>query len=152
VGLKIKILLGALIAGFVFWNNSALAELPMKVIEERNSKAKEILVGTVLGIYNAPANWVYPHQDTDKLKYFNLKIKEVQKTSSGLKVGDITKIVFVQYGTEAGIAIGTTPVKVKLFQRIKIYANATDLGNNIFEAVIDGRSIEPLDRSHRSDK
>lgn len=139
---KIKILLGALIAGFVLWNNSALAELPIEVIKERNSKAEEILVGTVWGIYNAPKDWIYPHKNTDRLKYFNLRIKEVQKTTSGLKVGDIIKIVFVQYGTEAGIAIGTTPVKIKLFQKIKIYADPTNLGNNIFEPVIDGLSIE----------
>ena len=144
--LKIKILFGVLIAGFILWSNSVSAELPPEVIDKRNSKAEEVLVGTVWGIYNAPKDWIYPHQDTDKLKYFNLKIKEIQKTTSGLKVGDIIKIVFVQYGTEAGIAVGTTSVKVKIFQKIKIYANAANLGNNIFEPVIDGCSVEHLDK------
>jgi hypothetical protein len=123
---------------------SVMAELPRELIEERNSRAEEVLVGTVFGIYNAPSNWVYPHENSERLKYFNLRIEEVQKTAKGLEKGDVIKVVFVGYGPESGIPIGTTQVKVSLLEKIKIYANPTNFGDEIFEPVIDGRSIEHL--------
>lgn len=73
--------------GIVLWNNSASAELPPEIIEQRNLEAKEILTGTIWGIYNAPSDWVYPHEDTDKLKYFVLKIKEIQKNNRRFRSG-----------------------------------------------------------------
>lgn len=125
-----------------------VAELPPELIEEKNSKAEEVLIGTVLGIYSAPSNWVYPHENSERLKYFNLRIEEVQKTAKGLDKGDVIKVVFVDYGPDSGIPIGTTPVKVNLLEKIKIYANPTNLGDNVFEPVLDGLSVVHLGLSY----
>ena len=143
--LSCLVVIGILISAMPW---AVVAELPPELIEEKNSKAEEVLVGTVLGIYNAPSNWVYPHENSERLKYFNFKIEEVQKTAKGLEKGDVIKVVFVDYGPESGIPIGTTPVKVNLLEKIKIYANPTDLGDNIFKPVLDGLSIVHLGHSY----
>ena len=137
--IKIVILIGILIIVTPF---TVVAELPTELIEEKNSKADEVLIGTILGIYNAPRDFCLP---IGKLKYFHLRIEKVQKTVKGLEKGDIVKVLFTDYKIESGITlIGTTPVKVNSLEKIKIYANLTDFEDEIFEPVIDGRSIEHL--------
>ena len=121
-----------------------VAELPAEIFEEKNANAEEVLVGTVLGIYDAPSNWVYSHDDQGRLKYFSLRIEEVQKTAKGLEKGDIIKVVFVDYGLKSSFMVGANPIRVNLLEKIKIYANPTDFGNNIFEPAIGAYSIEHL--------
>ena len=70
----------AIVMSVVPW--TVVAELPPELIEEKNSKAEEVLVGTVLGIYNAPSNWIYPHENSERLKYFNFKIEELMVRSN----------------------------------------------------------------------
>ena len=138
------LVVGVVLMSAVPW--MVAAELPPELIEEKNRKAEEVFVGTVLGIYNAPSDWIYPHENSERLKYFNLEIKEIQKTTKGLEKGAVVKVVFVDYELKSGseVLIGTTPVRINSLERIKIYVNPTDLGDTIFEPAIEGYSIEHL--------
>ena len=129
--------------GIIACNSSVFAVPPPELAEEINSKAGEILIGTVLGIYPAPEDWVILEYTSDNLRYFTFKIEQVERTSHHLESGDIIRIVFVYF---AGIPPpGPSPVHVKEGDLIRLYADSTALGEDVFEPVIWGNSIEHLE-------
>lgn len=64
------------------------------------------------------------------LLYFNLKVEKVEKTSSGIKCGDIIKIAYIGYTYNNWGNEFYKLVNIKGKNALKIYANATSIRDN----------------------
>lgn len=122
----------------VFLINSVFGANSPAEIWDFNSKAKEILVGTVLNVELALNNWNLEVYEGVENRYFELEINQVRKTSSNLKEGGIIKVPFYRYLVPVS---GGAEVIVEKGDLIKIYANPTTMDENVFELAIGGDSV-----------
>jgi hypothetical protein len=128
------ILLGTLIC-----SQSAFAARNPVDAWDANSMVEEVLTGEVIEVNDAPSDFGFD-------KYFTLQVRMISKTTSGLAWGDVIKVPYNDYGQEKGkIYIGPAYVAVETGDVVKIYANSTDLGSDVFELAISGASVEMLD-------
>jgi hypothetical protein len=128
----------------------AWAELPPEMVKERLSNAEEVLSGTILNIHNAPNDWAEKYFGKNvifntykpRIKYFDLEIEKVQKTTRGFKSGDIIKIAFADYKGQL-LPPGSHQLKCKKNDRVSVFLRSDlNLGQDIFREAVDGCSVD----------
>ena len=128
------------IISFIALSGSVKAASSPKDITESNSNAEEILIGIVEDIQDAPSDWRFEDARVGRLKYFTYKVTNIVKTNHSIQEGDRIKVVYTDY-YESSVQ-GQPPIGIQEKEVVKIYANSTVLGEDVFEPVNAGDSIE----------
>lgn len=106
--------------------NIAVAMPSETGINVSNRNAQEKIVGRVVDVNEAPLAWKNSI-GINHLTYFTLRVVDVETTSSGIKKGNLIKLVGEYYIQSGEGGLGISQRNLHKDDLIKVYANATSL-------------------------
>lgn len=120
--------------------------IPPESVKKDNWQAKEILIGKVMEINEAPDEWKQGGSYPGRVRpmYFVLKVEHVVKSSLNVKIGDMLKIYFLYHPPtprKEEIYMGPAPVRVEKDKLVIVYANPSKLGTDVLIPRMAGHSV-----------